>query len=55
MLKEDAAQEVEPHKEQLEHNRIKHRILEERVQRDGSVIIKVIKQYDTGPIGEYLG
>ena len=63
MLKEDVAhdwavkqveQEVEHYKSQLERNRIKHKILEETVQPDGSIIIKVIKQYNTSPVGDYL-
>ena len=63
MLKEDVAhdwavkqveQEVEHYKNQLERNRIKYRILEESVQTDGSIIVKVIKQYNTSPVGDYL-
>ena len=63
MLKEDVAhdwavkqveQEVEHYKSQLERNRIKHKILEETVQPDGSIIVKVIKQYNTSPVGDYL-
>ncbi len=63
MLKEDiehetavklAAQEVEHYKRQLDRNRTKYKILEETVQSDGSVIVKVIKQYNTSPVGEYL-
>ena len=63
MLKEDVAhdwavkqvkQEVEHYKMQLERNRTKYRILEENVQPDGSIIVKVIKQYNTSPVGNYL-
>lgn len=63
MLKEDAPldwaaaqvkQEVERYKHQLERNRVKYKILEETEQPDGSVIIKVIKQYNTSPVGEYF-
>ncbi len=63
MLKEDVPQdwamkqvqqEVDHYKNQLEHNRIKYKILEENLQEDGSVIVKVIKQYNTSPVGEYL-
>ena len=63
MLKEDVAhdwavkqvvQEVEHYKNQLERNRTKYKILEETVQPDGSIIIKVIKQYNTSPVGDYL-
>ena len=63
MLKEDVAhdwalkqvvQEVEHYKSQLDKNRMKYRILEETVQPDGSIIVKVIKQYNTSPVGDYL-
>ena len=63
LLKEDAdprwaakqvQQEVAHYKQGLEQNRIQHRIVEEIVQPDGSVIIKIIKQYNASPVGEYL-
>lgn len=63
MLKEDlehnwavsmVKQEVERYKKGLERNRILYKILEETEQPDGSVIIKVIKQYNTSPAGDYL-
>ena len=47
-------QEVQLYKQQLERNRIKHKILEETTQEDGSVIIKIIKQYNASPVGSYL-
>ena len=63
MLKEDVdhdyavslvKQEVEHYKKTLERNRTQHRILEETVQPDGSVIVKIIKQYNSSPVGDYL-
>lgn len=63
MLKEDVehslateqvAREVAQYKRNLECNRIRHKILEEAVQPDGSVILKIIKQYNTSPVGDYL-
>ena len=63
MLKEDVehslateqvAREVAQYKRNLECNCIQHKILEESVQPDGSVILKVIKQYNTSPVGDYL-
>ena len=63
MLKEDighedavrqVAFEVEHYKNQLLKNRVKHRIVEETKQSDGSVIVKVIKQYNQSPVGDYL-
>lgn len=62
MLKEDVEHseavalvkhEVEHYREGLERNRIRYRILEQQEQADGSVIIKVIKQYNSAPMGEY--
>ncbi len=46
--------EVELYKKGLERNRIQHKILEETEQPDGSVILKVIKQYNNSPVGDYL-
>lgn len=62
-LKEEAAynwtvkqceQEVEQYKKKLENNRTQYKIVEQSVQPDGSIIMKVIKQYGEAPIGEYL-
>lgn len=63
MLKEDVEhalavnlvnEEVEKYKQQLVRNRIQHKIVSEAVQEDGSVILKVIKQYNASPVGDYL-
>lgn len=63
MLKEDAehdwavrqvAQEVEDYKRRLERNRTQYRITEQTTQPDGSIVIKVIKQYNASPVGSYL-
>lgn len=63
MLKEDAAhdwavkqvnQEVENYKNTLERKDIQHKIVEESVQPDGSVILRIIKQYNKSPVGDYL-
>ena len=47
-------EEVEKYKSGLEKNSTKYKILEETEQPDGSVIIKLIKQYNTSPVGTYL-
>ena len=47
-------QEVEQYKKGLERNHTKYRILEETEQPDGSMIVKVIKQFNTSPVGDYL-
>lgn len=63
MLKEDVAQdlavklvrdEVMNYKRRLESSRTQYRILEETEQKDGSVIIRIIKQYNQSPVGDYL-
>ena len=63
MLKEDVGhdyavkcvnEEVAHYKKTLERRDTKYKIIEENVQPDGSVIIKIIKQYNTSPVGDYL-
>ncbi|WP_028515962.1 hypothetical protein [Ruminococcus flavefaciens] len=63
MLKEDAPrdyaarlvkEEIEKYKESLEKTGTKYRIIEETPQSDGSVIIKIKKQYNASPVGSYL-
>lgn len=63
MLKEDTPhptavrmvqEEVEHYKKTLERNRTQYKILEQWNEPDGSIMIKVIKQYNTSPVGNYL-
>lgn len=63
MLKEDAEHnwavkqveyEVEQYKKNLERKQTKYKIVDEAVQPDGSVIMKIIKQYNASPVGDYL-
>ena len=63
MLKEDMAhdyavssvkQEVEQYKKNLERNRTRYKIVEQREQPDGSIVVKVIKQYNSSPVGDYF-
>lgn len=63
MLKEDVEhdyavsqvkQEVEQYKQGLEHNHTKYRIVEQKEQPDGSIMLKVIKQHNSSPVGDYL-
>lgn len=46
--------EVAKYKRKLDANHTKYRIVEEVQQPDGSVILKIIKQYNTSPVGDYL-
>ncbi len=47
-------EEVEKYKASLDKNRTKYKIVSEETQPDGSVMIKIIKQYNTSPVGDYL-
>lgn len=48
-------EEVEQYKKTLEKNHTQYKIIEEKNQPDGSIVVKVIKQYNTSPVGDYLG
>lgn len=63
MLKEDVGhdyavqlvkEEVAQYKKTLERNCTQYRIVEETEQPDGSILVKVIKQYNSSPVGNYL-
>ena len=47
-------EEVEHYKRALEKNNTRYKIVEETAQEDGSVIVKIIKQYNQSPVGDYL-
>ena len=47
-------EEVEKYKDSLDRNRTKYKIVSEETQPDGSVMIKISKQYNTSPVGDYL-
>lgn len=63
MLKEDfgheyavkaVKEEVARYKQQLDRGRVQYKILQEETQEDGSVVIEIIKQYNTSPVGDFL-
>lgn len=63
MLKEDVdhdlavklvKDEVDKYKMQLDRNRTQYKFLSESVEPDGSVMIEILKQYNTSPVGDYL-
>lgn len=63
MLKEDVGhdyeismvkQEVEQYKKKLDRDHTKYKIVEQNDQPDGSIMLKVIKQYNSSPVGDYL-
>jgi hypothetical protein len=47
-------QEAEHYKKSLERNRTQYKLIEETAQPDGSIIMKIIKQYNSSPVGNYL-
>lgn len=47
-------EEVRTYKMRLDNRHVNYKIDEESVQPDGSVIIRIRKQYNTNPVGEYL-
>ena len=47
-------EEVEHYKQTLERNRTRYKIVGEAEQEDGSVVIRIIKQYNQSPVGDYL-
>lgn len=49
-----ARKEAERYKAGLERSSTRFRLLEETVQPDGSILIKLIKQYNHSPVGDYL-
>lgn len=63
MLKEDVGhdyavklvkEEVARYKRDLERKGIRYKLVEEAEQLDGSVMMKILKQYNTSPVGSYL-
>ena len=50
LVQEDMAH----YKKTLDRNHTQYRIVEETLQPDGSVILKIIKQYNQSPVGDYL-
>lgn len=47
-------QEYEKYKSQLDKSGTKYKILSEKKNEDGSIIIEIKKQYNTAPVGGYL-
>ncbi|MDD2954860.1 MAG: hypothetical protein PHD67_00940 [Oscillospiraceae bacterium] len=47
-------EEYEHYKRQLEQKRIRYKITGEETQPDGSIVIKIIKQYNRIDVGNYL-
>lgn len=54
VAKREVKLEVEKYKNQLERNKTKYKIIDEAEQPDGSVILKIKKQYNNHAIGDYF-
>ena len=52
--KRQVRQEYESYKTQMDRHRIQYKIIEEAEQSDGSLIIRIKKQNNTQPVGDYL-
>lgn len=52
--RQQVRQEYSAYKAQMERNRMKYKVLEEAEQPDGSLLIKVKRQNNTQPVGDYL-
>lgn len=46
--------EVENYRHGLERKGVKHRIVSEEAQEDGSIVIMIRKQYNEHAVGDYL-
>ena len=54
MQKKAIVQAYEKYTAQLKKNGTKYKILSEKTNEDGSIVIEVKKQYNSSPVGEYL-
>ena len=52
--KKAIVQEYERYKAQFEKGGTKYKILSEKTNEDGSIVIEIKKQYNSSPVGEYL-
>lgn len=51
---QDVKKELEDYKQQLRQKNKKYKVIEENIQPDGSIILKIKKQYNNYDCGEYL-
>lgn len=54
LAKQQVRQEYESYRAQMDLHRIQYKIQEEAEQPDGSLIIKIKKQNNAQPVGNYL-
>ena len=46
--------EVARYRAQLDRSGTKYKILDQTEQEDGAIVLRIIKQYNTSPVGDYL-
>lgn len=54
LAKRQVRQEYESYKAQMDRHKTQYRILEEAEEPDGSLIVKIKKQNNAQPVGNYL-
>lgn len=54
LAKQQVRQEYESYKMQMDRHRTQYKIVSETEQSDGSLMIKIKKQYNDQPVGSYL-
>lgn len=54
LAKQQVRQEYESYKGQMDHHKTQYKIIEEAEQPDGSLIVKIKKQNNAQPVGNYL-
>lgn len=54
LAKQQVRQEYESYKVQMDRHQTRYKIVEETEQPDGSLIIKIKRQNNTQPVGDYL-
>ena len=47
-------EEVAHYKKGLERDHTPHKIIAQTTQPDGSVLVKIVRQYNACPVGDYL-
>ena len=52
--KREIKEEYEKYLKQLERNRTKYKVVEEKENEDGTIVIKILKQYNSYETGDYI-
>ena len=52
--KRKVQEEIKRYKYRMDRERTKYKVISEEVQEDGSIIIKIKKQYNQNDVGDYL-